>query len=104
MRNSYGNMKWWLEKYFHPRKFHILNLVNVDDAIRQVIKHIDYGYPVMVSTNHARTSGHIILVIGYETSLGVSTPDVKFICHDPYGKFDPQLLSRQYGRNRYEGV
>ncbi|MGD9853086.1 MAG: hypothetical protein AB7T38_17705 [Nitrospirales bacterium] len=56
---------------------------------------MDRGYPVMVSTNHARTSGHIILAIGYETGTGIRNPDIKFICHDTYGKFDPQLLSGQ---------
>ena len=103
MRNSYENMKWWLEKYFHPMKFHVLQVVHVDEAIRKVRRHIDRGYPVLVSTNHVRTFGHIILVVGYLDSLDGNPSDIQFICHDPYGKFDPQLSSRQYGKRRYDG-
>jgi len=103
VRNSYQNMIWWLGKYFAPKQFHVTSLKAVDDAIRKVVHCIDHDYPVMVSTNHSRTSGHIILVIGYETSVVASAPNTHFICHDPYGKFDPQLLSKTYGSRRYEG-
>jgi hypothetical protein len=103
VRNSYTNMKWWLEKYFHPTKFEIKSTIDADNAIEQVATSIDRGYPVMVSTNHDRTAGHIILVIGYAGyAQNRGNPNVQFICHDPYGKFDPQLASRQYGKRRYE--
>lgn len=66
-----------------------------------VLRSIDAGSPVLVSTNHARTSGHIILVIGYEP---MSRRDGReFICHDPYGKFDPEVGSRLFGQRRFEG-
>ena len=103
VRNSYQNMIWWLGKYFVPKRFQVTRLTTVDAAVRKVVHCIDQGYPVMVSTNHSRTSGHIILVIGYATSTGSSPPDTNFICHDPYGKFDPQLFSKTYGKRRYEG-
>jgi len=58
----------------------------------------------MVSTNHDRTAGHIILIIGYRQSIGGPvSQNVEFVCHDPYGKFDPQLGSKQFGARRYEG-
>ena len=104
IRNSYANMQWWLEKYFRPIQFEVKNTKNVDEAISMIVRQIDNGYPVMVSTNHERTAGHIILVIGYENyTPNMSDPGVRFICHDPYGTFDPQLRSRQYGKRRFEG-
>lgn len=102
-RNSYTNMKWWLDKYFHPTRFEIKSTMDPDDAIEQVVASINRGYPVMVSTNHDRTTGHIILIIGYSGYARYrSNPNIKFISHDPYGKFDPQLASQQYGKRRYE--
>jgi hypothetical protein len=104
-RNSYQNMRWWLEKYFTPPfQFEVKSTKNVDEAILEVVAHIDKGFPVMVSTNHERTDGHIILVIGYEGyTPGVCDPNVRFVCHDPYGKFGPQLHSKLYGKRRFEG-
>jgi hypothetical protein len=57
----------------------------------------------MVSTNHSRTDGHIILVVGYESyDRSSSDPIVRFVCHDPYGKFNPRLNSGIYGKRRFE--
>ena len=96
-------MKWWLEKYFSPQKFEVSETISVDTAIARVKSKIDAGFPVMVSTNHDRTAGHIILVVGYQSMPGPVSGGVEFICHDPYGKFDPQLASKQFGRRRFEG-
>ena len=34
---------------------------------------------------------------------GPFSEEIEFICHDPYGKFDPQLHSKVFGKRRYEG-
>jgi len=73
-------------------------------AIDNVVGHIDVAFPVMVSTNHEWTYGHIILVIGYEEYAPESCSSVRFICHDPYGKFNPQLHSKDYGKRRLQGA
>jgi hypothetical protein len=47
---------------------------------------------------------HIILVIGYENYLpNLSSSDFHLVVHDPYGKFDPALLSNLYGGKRWTG-
>ena len=102
-RNSYRNMVWWLNKYFQSYSFSVTECRNTDDAMLQVVQKINSGFPVMVSTNHSRTSGHIILVVGYRNYQPLQSSMVEFICHDPYGKFNPQLGSSQYGANRYSG-
>ena len=33
-----------------------------------------------------------------------SCSSVRFICHDPYGKFNPQLHSKDYGKRRLQGA
>ena len=109
-RNAYENMRWWLAKYFAPLRFEVTSTKSVDEAIDSIVACINHDFPVMVSTNHARTDGHIILVIGYSRFLkgrASCSPEfwrqMRFVCHDPYGKFDPQLLSADFGRRRYAG-
>jgi hypothetical protein len=103
VRNSYENFSWWLQKYFGPRRFEVKSSKSVDEAIQLVIRYIDHGYPVMVSTNHSRTDGHIILVVGYENfEPSTSSAGVKFVCHDPYGKFNPGLGSKLFGKHRFD--
>ena len=102
-RNSYRNMRWWLEQYFPSRRFEVASASDVASATRLLTDKVNLGYPVMVSTNHARTSGHIVLVVGYLGPHQFESGDIHFVCHDPYGKFDPQLLSKDYGRNRFSG-
>lgn len=102
-RNAYANMVWWLGKYFAPATFEVVETGDPVTAARIVRRKIDAGFPVMVSTNHDRTSGHIILIVGYQGDPGPLSGGLEFICHDPYGKFDPQLHSHQYGKRRYEG-
>ncbi len=103
VRNSYDNFSWWLQKYFGPRRFEVKSSRSVDEAIQLIVHYIDHGYPVMVSTNHSRTDGHIILVIGYENfEPAMSSRAVKFVCHDPYGKFNPGLKSKLFGKRRFD--
>ena len=101
VRNSYQNMVWWLNKYFPSYNFLVKETRNTDEAMLYVVNKINAGFPVMVSTNHSRTSGHIILVIGYKNHYANQSSSVEFVCHDPYGKFDPQLGSNTFGTRRY---
>jgi len=100
-RNSYRNMSWWLKNNFPMYKFSVENTKDVDSAIEFIAMRIGEGFPVMVSTNHSRTAGHIILVIGYKSFSVGQCSDTTFICHDPYGKFNPQLNSDEYGKLRF---
>jgi peptidase C39-like protein len=102
-RNSYTNMVWWLKKNFPSYEFSVDDTRNPDDAMAHVVDRIDAGFPVMVSTNHSNTSGHIILVVGYEGAEKSQCSMVKFVCHDPYGKFNPKLGSKLHGKKRFTG-
>jgi hypothetical protein len=102
-RNSYQNMVWWLKKYFPLYEFSVSSTRSTDEAMTYVVERIDAGFPVMVSTNHANTAGHIILVVGYSGAEKNQSSAVQFVCHDPYGKFNPQLGSKLYGKQRYTG-
>jgi hypothetical protein len=101
IRNSYQNMVWWLNREFPSLSFGVSRTGDAHTARKHILDALDARAPVMVSTNHARTAGHIILVIGY---LGMTTTEgAEFVCHDPYGRFDPQVDSKLYGRRRFEG-
>lgn len=103
-KNSYLNIEWWLEQYFCPQQFGFYKTTDVDLAISRARSKIDAGFPVIVSTNHNRSAGHVILVAGYQLTADAVTCGIEFICHDPYGKFDPQLSSHVYGGRRWEGA
>jgi hypothetical protein len=102
-RNSYSNMAWWLHKQFPTYKFAVDSTVSVDDAMLRIVRTIDRGFPVIVSTNHSHTAGHIILVIGYKGAEQFMCSNISFVCHDPYGKFNPSLHSHFFGRHRFDG-
>lgn len=103
LRNSYQNMVWWLNTQFPKYKFSVKKTRDTDEAISYVVEKIDKEFPVMISTNHSRTSGHILLVIGYKGAEKNACANVQFVCHDPYGRFNPQLGSKAFGRRRYDG-
>jgi hypothetical protein len=104
MRNAHSNMKWWLEQQFPTLRFEYLTLTDEVDALEKIIGFIDARMPVLMSVSHTRVAGHIILVVGYENYMPLaSTPDFDLVVHDPYGKFDPSLLSKSYGRMRWLG-
>jgi len=104
LKNAHGNMKWWLERHFPLLHFTYMQTKQEDKAIEAVVGAIDSGFPVLVSVSHARVEGHIILVVGYENySPGLSSPEFELIAHDPYGRFDPSLLSDVFGVRRREG-
>ena len=102
-RNSYENMRWWLQQAFPHLKFEVARETKQAEGILRLKSKIDRDYPALVSTNHSRTKGHIILVIGYADPPGATSGETLFACHDPYGKFDPQLFSGEYGKRRFEG-
>ncbi len=102
MRNAHANMKWWLQKYFPTLGFEYLTITDQVQALEKMIGFIDGRMPVLVSVSHARVAGHIILVVGYENYVPfTSTADFNLVVHDPYGKFDPSLVSKSYGKLRW---
>jgi hypothetical protein len=103
-RNAHANMKWWLEQHFPALRFEYHTLTDEGRALEKIVAFIECGMPVLMSVSHARVPGHIILVVGYENyAPSVSTPDFDLVVHDPYGRFDPSLLSKSYGRLRWLG-
>lgn len=102
------NLMWWLEKYFPSLDFNKITTTAQKQAIKKIKQSINLGFPVIVSTSHARTKGHIILAVGYESVFKLGKWKTRFICHDPYGKFNPALKSNLFGsdkrkNNRYSG-
>jgi hypothetical protein len=103
-RNAHANMKWWLERHFPSLRFEYIQTKREDQAVESIVRFIDGGFPVLVSVSHERVAGHIILVVGYANYLpNVSNPDLELIVHDPYGSFDPTLLSTLFGSKRWRG-
>lgn len=103
-RNAHANFKWWLEKHFKSLRFEYLTLKDEAVAQERIVQFIDGGMPVIMSVSHAHVAGHIVLVIGYENYVpAVSAPDFKLVVHDPYGRFDPSLLSNAHGARRWRG-
>lgn len=103
-RNAHANMKWWLERHFPSIKFNYMHTNREDQALESIVRSIDLGFPALVSISHSRVAGHIILVIGYENYLpNMCSADFHLVVHDPYGRFDPSLLSKLYGKKRFDG-
>lgn len=104
VRNAHSNLKWWLEQRFPSLRFEYLTLSDEALAGDQIVKFINAGMPVLMSVSHSRVAGHIVLVVGYENVIpSMPTPGFHIVVHDPYGKFDPTLLSALYGKRRLEG-
>jgi hypothetical protein len=75
-----------------------------DQAVENIVQAIDRDSPVLVSVSHARVKGHFILVMGYENyQPNMCGEDFALVVHDPYGRFDPWLLSDLYGKKRTLG-
>jgi hypothetical protein len=102
-RNSYTNMVWWLGKNFPRHRFSVRSTRDTDEALGYVVDRINAGFPLMVSTNHSNTDGHIILVIGYSGATPGQCSRIQMTCHDPYGRFNPALKSKLYAKRRYDG-
>jgi hypothetical protein len=104
-RNAHVNFKWWLEKRFPSLDFEYIQTGAEEDAASFITKSIDRRMPVLMSVSHERVAGHIILVIGYEDYMpNMSSEGFRVIAHDPYGRFDPELDSRLYGKKRDHGA
>jgi len=104
MRNAHTNMKWWLETYFSGLRFHYIQTKDEIQAIENIVRFINGGFPVLVAVSHVNVEGHIILIIGYENYIpNASSAHFKLVVHDPYGQFDPSLKSKLFGRRRWEG-
>jgi len=101
-QNSHQNMIWWLKQRFPKLKFQETVTHREDQAVEGIVQSIDRDSPVLVSVSHARVKGHFIMVIGYENyQLKTSRSDFRLVVHDPYGRFDPSLLSNLYGQQRF---
>jgi hypothetical protein len=104
VHNAHANMKWWLESHFPSLRFMYIQTNHEDRAPESIVGFVDGGFPVLVAVSHTRTHGHIILVIGYEDyQPNMSSLDFKLVVHDPYGRFDPSLLSNLFGGKRSVG-
>jgi hypothetical protein len=104
VRNAHANLRWWLERHFPSLRFEYFTLTDEGAALERIVKFIDGGVPVLVSVSNALTSGHIVLVVGYEGyQQGLSSTDFHLVVHDPNGRFDPSLLSTMFGTRRWEG-
>jgi hypothetical protein len=104
VRNSHANLRWWLEKHFPSVSFEYVILKDAARVSELIVEYINGGMPVLMSVSHARVPGHIVLVVGYENYAPNQTSvDFKLVVHDPYGSFDPLLLSKLYGANRWTG-
>lgn len=109
--NSHANMKWWLERQFPGIEFRYDDTTDVLTAHQKICASIDHGFPVMVSTNHSLTGGHIVVVVGYGTRDGgfhirgpvPANSNAIFACHDPFGRFNPaDSAIRVYGKDRWK--
>jgi hypothetical protein len=104
MRNAHANMKWWLEKHFPSLRFQYIQTRDETQAIENIVRFINGGFPVLVAVSHINVQGHIILVTGYENYIAYSSSvDFKLVVHDPYGQFDPSLKSKLFGKRRWDG-
>jgi len=104
LQNAHANMKWWLEQHFPSLRFEYIQTHRENDALEAIVRFIDRGFPVLVSVSHSRVKGHIILVTGYAGyTPGQSSEDFELIVNDPYGRFDPSLLSNVFGSKRWTG-
>jgi hypothetical protein len=105
MKNAHENFRWWLQEKFPQYEFERASFALQWEAIDWIVQHIDDGFPVITGVNHERVDGHIILIVGYRNFRpNQSSLDLQFVVHDPYGKFDPSLKSKQYGNQRMDGA
>ncbi|WP_299273629.1 C39 family peptidase [uncultured Psychroserpens sp.] len=110
--NRWNNIIWWwntrsgyyADKPKEPKlkmKWRILD--DQAKTIEHIVSSIDSGVPLLVSVSNSNTTGHFVLVVGYQNYLkNQSSPDFNIVCHDPYGEFFPELQSRLFGKKRYE--
>jgi hypothetical protein len=103
LRNAHKNMQWWLEMYFPRLKFEYWNTTDEGAAFEKIVRAVDGAFPVLMSVSHARVAGHIVLIVGYENwRPNQSSIDSGVVMHDPYGRFDPTLASKLFGKRRFD--
>ncbi len=102
-RNDWVNFVWWLNNNIPDTLFKVNKTRDEVEAVSYIVESINNEYPIIMSTNHTRTKGHIVLIIGYiNYTPNQSDEDFRLICHDPYGAFFPELNSKLYGAKRYD--
>ena len=103
IQNDWVNFIWWLNKNIPQHSFSLFKTKDEIKATEFIINCINEDFPILISTNHTKTKGHIILAVGYINYVpNQSSADFNIICHDPYGAFSPILLSNLYGKKRYD--
>jgi len=60
-------------------------------AIDNIVRFINGGFPVLVAVSYMNAEGHS------------SSVDFKLVVHDPYGQFDLALKSKLFGKRRCDG-
>ncbi|MFT4541994.1 MAG: hypothetical protein ACI841_001019 [Planctomycetota bacterium] len=113
-KNNHENMMWWIEREFGGSVDMNRMLTNRPEVARKfVIDSVRAGMPVIASTSHSNFNlSHVLLVVGYVTRSLEASPlgalpaptdsTTRFVCHDPYGRFDPSLGSKLWGKRRYD--
>ena len=102
--NHIDNMVWWLNRELVGKKIFVRESLNIEYAIPKIISCLNPRRPVLLSTNHSRVEGHIIVVVGYQNyHVSIFSPEFKFIINDPYGKFHASLGSKLHGKKRFQG-
>lgn len=121
-------INWLKEHYGDHIEFSMTTTSDQKLAIENIRNALMLGFPVLCSTNHANSGGHIILVVGmvqdnitsslptkeptqpsfYKISNSFPTkdpiqPKYWFICHDPYGTFNPIISDNRFGEKRFDG-
>jgi hypothetical protein len=103
-KNSHENMRWWLGEHFPALAFVRESTTDPVEALEKIIAFIDSEMPVIVSVSHKGVKGHIVMVVGFQNYTPYqSSADFSLEVHDPYGQFDPELLSKLNGKKRREG-
>lgn len=114
-KNSWTNMKWWLDGEFKGKfRFELYQKSDAAESHRRIVESIRQKLPAMLSTQHGTINGHVILAVGVVTEIGSniysdavadgSRDSCVYVCHDPYGASDPAgRQSLRYGKRRFEG-
>lgn len=105
--NRWGNIVWWWnDKAVVNSTQPTMKSFTTEDptkAIEHIISNLDNNKPLIMSvTNEHAKSGHLVLVLGYKDYLAnQSHPDFRIVCHDPNGKFFPELSSELHSGLRH---
>lgn len=99
---AHRNFQWWLQERFPTLAFDYISGLDELAATHKVVDSLDADMPVIVSVSHARTPGHIVLVVGYEGRPAICDDNpFRIVMHDPAGRFDSYF---ERAVNKYVGA